>query len=59
VNVIGVWLMCDLRSNGICFKGQKPVALRYWYKSVTGVTVRAGRLAVGRVPPGGMVQQRP
>jgi len=46
---------------------KKPVAVRYWYgawrseratrrterDSVTVVTTRAGRLAVGRVPPGG------
>ena len=56
----------------ICLSAKKPIALRYWYgawrreraarrtehKSVVVATVDAWRLTVGRVPPGGMEQQR-
>jgi len=57
---------------GICLSAKKPIALRYWYgawrreqaarrtehKSVVVAIVDAWRLAVGRVSPGGMEQQR-
>jgi len=56
---------------GICLSTKKPITLYYWYgawrrkraarrtkhKSVAMATVDAWRLAVGRVPPGGMEQQ--
>jgi len=65
-----VWY--DLRFVGICFRCQKPVALRYWYgawrreraarqtehKSVAVATVDAWCLAVEGVPPGGMERER-
>jgi len=66
-------VLYDWDPMGICLSAKKPVTVRNWYgawqrvraarrtghKPMTVVTVRAGRLAVGRVPPSGMVQQRP
>jgi len=64
--------VCDWDPFGICLSAKKPVALHYWYgtwrreraakrtyhKPVTMVTTRAGRLAAGMVPPGGLVKQK-
>jgi len=66
-------MLYDWDPLGICLSAKKLVVVRYWYgawrrvqvvrqtghKLVTVVTVRAGRLTVGKVLPGRMVQQRP
>jgi len=71
--VLSLGVLYDLRSLGICLCAKKPVTKRYWYgawwrervarrteqKSVAMATIDVWRLAVGRVPPGGMEQQRP